>query len=177
MIESAHDATGLAVDNSPLLRIYSFIMRTACPPFFPALIICLCGLCAATPVHAGRYEAIAGPVDVRVIEVLDGDTFVADALIWPGQRVRVRVRIRGIDAPETQAGCEAEKTAAARAQRLLSDLLIRQPVRIRNIGGGKYFGRVLADVAAGDIGDVAALMLSRDAARAYKGGKRRTFCS
>ena len=104
---------------------------------------------------------------MRVIEVLDGDTFVADALIWPGQRVRVR--IRGIDAPETRAGCEAEKTAAARAQRLLSDLLIRQPVRIRNIGGGKYFGRVLADVAA--------LMLSRDAARAYKGGKRRTFCS
>jgi endonuclease YncB( thermonuclease family) len=50
------------------------------------------------PVTAAKK--LRGPVEAIVVKVIDGDTFVADAAVWPGQTVRVNIRIRGIDAPE-----------------------------------------------------------------------------
>ncbi len=125
---------------------------------------------------AGRADRVNGPVEVTVVKVLDGDTFVADAKIWPNQSVRVKVRIRGIDAPENRAKCASERNAAKSAERLLADLLHRKPVQITNIGGGKYYGRVLADVHTDTVRSIAALMLSRGAVRPYRGGKRYSHC-
>ena len=84
------------------------------------------------------------------MRVLDGDTFVADAAVWPGQTVRVNVRIRGIDAPEMKARCDGERIAAVRARDELALLLGKALVAISNIAGAKYYGRVLADVANAD---------------------------
>jgi endonuclease YncB( thermonuclease family) len=36
----------------------------------------------------------------EVLEVLDGDTFDARVHVWPGLDITIRVRLRGIDAPE-----------------------------------------------------------------------------
>jgi micrococcal nuclease len=49
--------------------------------------------------------------------VLDGDTFLADAELWPRQHLRIHVPLRGIDTPEKKAWCaaEREKVGAARA--------------------------------------------------------------
>lgn len=125
---------------------------------------------------AGAADLFPGPVEARVLRVIDGDTFVAEALVWPGHSVKVAVRIRGIDAPEMRSRCKAEKRAARRSRAVLSRLIGEGPVRITAIGGGKYYGRVLADVADGQGRPVAANMLRLGMAQPYHGGRREAFC-
>lgn len=125
---------------------------------------------------AAASGAVAGPVEARVLRLIDGDTFVAEAMVWPGHAVTVSVRIRGIDAPELRGRCEAERRAARRARAVLGRLLGAGPVTVRNIGGDKYYGRVLADVAAGREDDVAGAMLRLGMARAYRGKTRHQPC-
>jgi len=129
---------------------------------------------ASLPVAAA--ETFPGPVEARVLRVIDGDTFVAEALVWPGHSVRVAVRIRGIDAPEIRSRCPAEKKAARRSRAALSRLIGEGPVSISAIGGGKYYGRVLADVADARGHAVAVKMLRLGMARPYFGGRREAFC-
>ena len=119
---------------------------------------------------------LPGPVEARVVRVVDGDTFEADALVWPGHMVRVKVRIRGIDAPELRARCASEKQAALAAQETLTGLLLGEGIQVRNVGADKYFGRVVADVETGDGSDVATRLLAMNVARPYDGGKRVPSC-
>ncbi len=114
----------------------------------------------------------AGPVEAVVLDVLDGDTFLAEALVWPGHTVRVNVRIRGIDAPEMRARCEAERMAAERAREALRTLFGDGTVLISNIAGAKYYGRVLADVATKAGAPVGPLLLGEELVRPYDGGRR-----
>ena len=125
---------------------------------------------------AGAAKTFRGPVEASVVKVIDGDTFVADAAVWPGQTVRVSVRVRGIDAPEMKARCEAERIAAVRARNELAMLLGNEVVAISNIAGAKYYGRVLADVANAAGIQVGPLMIDRQLARAYGGGRRQAWC-
>lgn len=124
---------------------------------------------------AARPENFQGPVAASILRVLDGDTFEAEALVWPGQTVRVNVRIRGIDAPEMKSRCAAEHRAALKA-RMLLERLLGPRVSISNIGSAKYYGRVLADVETPDGVPVVAVMLANGLARPYQGGPRRTWC-
>ena len=125
---------------------------------------------------AGTADDFAGPVSAEVVKVLDGDTFLADVLIWPEQRLRVNIRIRGIDAPEMHARCDGERSAAEEARVALAALIAGRPVEISHIGGAKYYGRVLADVHAADGVGVAEALLSRKLVRPYDGGKRESWC-
>ncbi len=118
---------------------------------------------------------IAGPVEARVVRVLDGDTILADAFVWPGQVVRVSVRIRGIDAPEIRSRCEAEKERGIAARAALEEILHEGTLHLTAIGGDKYFGRVLADVHAAER-DLAEEMLRRGLVRPYGGGRREQAC-
>lgn len=139
----------------------------------PCLLLCA-GLALVVTANA-RESLMAGPVAADVVRVIDGDTFVADAHIWPGQTIRVSIRIRGIDAPELHSRCRRERAAARRSRKALDAMLAASPVEITNIGGGKYYGRVLADVAAGGR-PVAGVLLGRQLARAYHGGRRVRYC-
>ncbi len=139
----------------------------------PAGILAAWGL-GMVPALAG--QGFAGPVAARVVEVLDGDTFVADALVWPGQTIRVNIRIRGIDAPEMKSRCAGEHSAALEARDVLADLLQDGEVSISNIGSAKYYGRVLADVATRDGEDVGPILLDLGLARPYWGGRRAGWC-
>jgi endonuclease YncB( thermonuclease family) len=143
-------------------------------PLCIALFGTAVALAALTPVRAGG--GFRGPVEAIVLDVLDGDTFVADALVWPGQSVRVNVRIRGIDAPEMKSRCAAEHRAALRARDELARLIGEDSVSISNIGGAKYYGRVLADVETQDGVPVAEEMLGQSLVRAYTGGRRKSWC-
>ena len=142
----------------------------------PAAFTLLLGLvsCIAGTASAGenQWRSIAGPVTAEVIRIIDGDTIEVDAHPWPGHSVRVSVRLRGIDTPERRSRCADERTAALLARDELERLVTGFPtVELINVSGGKYFGRVLADIKAGSR-DIATAMLESGLARAYQGGKR-----
>lgn len=133
-------------------------------------------LAAVAPSPASAAKLFRGPVEAIVVEVLDGDTFLAEAVVWPGHTVRVNVRIRGIDAPEMKARCETERLAAERARDALASLFGEDPIAISNISGAKYYGRVLADVTTAQGQGVASILLGERLVRPYGGGRREAWC-
>jgi len=114
------------------------------------------------------------PVDV--IRTIDGDTFLARVRQREGRDRVVRVRLRGIDAPELKASCQEELDKAEAAARALRDLLGQGGVIITNLGPDKY-GRVLADVATRRTENVSAALLAGGFARSYNGGHRDGWCT
>lgn len=130
-------------------------------------------LCGGPPWAA---ETLPGPVRATVISVIDGDTVVVWADIWLGQKIRTRVRIAGIDAPELRAKCAREQALAEAARDKLVALINDGPVTLSEVHYGKYAGRVVARVAAASGGDVAAALIVAGLARAYDGGGRRGWC-
>jgi endonuclease YncB( thermonuclease family) len=145
------------------------LRRTAVPLFLLAALMTPCA-----PALAAKL--FHGPVEATVLDVLDGDTFLAEALVWPGHTVTVNVRIRGIDAPEMKARCEAERTAARKAREALAALFGDRRVAISNISGAKYYGRVLADVTTAGGQAVAPILLDENLVRPYAGGRREPWC-
>lgn len=142
--------------------------------FVAAALLVAIGLSLTSPVRAAKM--FHGPVEANVVDVIDGDTFLADALVWPGQSLRINIRIRGIDAPEMKSQCPTEHDAALRARDGLADILGAEPIQISNIAGAKYYGRVLADVVAANGKEVAGEMIMRSLVRPYGGGKRVGWC-
>jgi micrococcal nuclease len=140
------------------------------------IIIAALAMACLAVAPAAAAKMFRGPVEATVVEIIDGDTFLADAQVWPGHSVRVNIRIRGIDAPEMKARCEAERTAALRARDALALLVADKPVSISNIGGAKYYGRVLADVATPDGLAIGPILLGENLVRPYAGGKRAGWC-
>lgn len=122
----------------------------------------------------------AGHPDVRepvdVIRTIDGDTFLARIRQRDGRDLVVRVRLRGIDAPELKASCREELDKAEAAARALRNLLNQGGVTIANLGPDKY-GRVLADVATRWTANVSAALLAGGFARSYNGGHRDGWCA
>jgi micrococcal nuclease len=125
-------------------------------------------VCAAD----NQWRSIAGPVSAQIIRIIDGDTLEVDAHPWPGHAVRVSVRLRGIDTPERRSRCPGQRAAAQLARNELERLVSGvSTVELVNVAGGKYYGRVLADMKAGTH-DIASAMLASGLARPYQGGKR-----
>ena len=113
---------------------------------------------------------------VDVVRTIDGDTFLARVRQRNGRDLVVRVRLRGIDAPEMKASCQEELDKAEAAARALRDLLAQGGVTITNLGPDKY-GRVLADVATKRTANVSAALLAGGYARSYNGGHRDGWCA
>lgn len=134
-------------------------------------------LAVAPSAEAKSRKPFRGPVMASVVQVIDGDTFLADAHIWPGQSIRINIRIRGIDAPEMKSRCRGERAAALRARAALSGMIGEAAVSISNIGGAKYYGRVLADVETEAGEAIGTVLLDRRLVRPYAGGKRQGWCN
>ena len=143
-------------------------------PPLRAISVVLAAMPLTVPAFAG--EMVAGPVEARVVRVIDGDTFVAEAHVWPGHTITVSVRIRGVDAPELRSRCDVEKAAATQSRTALEEMIQGATVRIYNISGDKYFGRVLADVTTAEEHPLADDLLERALVRAYAGGRRDSYC-
>ncbi|WP_339759525.1 thermonuclease family protein [uncultured Hoeflea sp.] len=132
-----------------------------------------CGLVKAADAADRQWRNITGPVTAQIVRIIDGDTIEVDAHPWPGHAVRVSVRLRGIDTPERRSRCPGQRAAAQLARNELERLVSAVPtVELINVAGGKYYGRVLADMKAGSR-DIASAMLASGLARPYQGGKRR----
>ena len=100
--------------------------------------------------------------------MVDGDTFYFG---------RAKVRIAGIDAPETHpARCPSEARLGAAATHRLRDLLNGGDVSLSRIDRDEdVFGRKLRNVAVGGA-DVGAVLVSEGLARDYAGG-RKSWCA
>ena len=134
-----------------------------------ALLSSMGGTVVAAENH---WRSVAGPVTAEIVRIIDGDTLEVDAHPWPGHVVRVSVRLRGIDTPERRSSCPEQRAAAQLARNELERLVSGfSTVELINVAGGKYYGRVLADLTAGTR-DVASAMLASGLARPYQGGKR-----
>ena len=106
----------------------------------------------------------------------DGDTFEARVRIWPGMDVTTKVRLRTVDAPETQYRCDEERVKAQAARDALAAMLRQGSVTITNVQQDRYGGRVDADVATAGTPNVADALLARGLARPYDGGRRDSWC-
>ena len=137
-------------------------------PAFAALILLLSSAILPAAERSGLRAPVEGPVEAELISVIDGDTLLVEARPWPQHKVVVLVRIRGIDAPELKAGCESARRAAIRARKRLAGLA-QGRIRLSNISGDKYFGRVLATVSAGAIEDVGSSLLAAGLVSSYDG--------
>ncbi|MGJ8569090.1 MAG: thermonuclease family protein [Hoeflea sp.] len=139
---------------------------------FLVSLVVSCGLANTADAADHQWRSIAGPVSAQIVRIIDGDTLEVDAHPWPGHAVRVSVRLRGIDTPERRSRCPGQRAAASMARNELERLVSGvSTVELINVAGGKYYGRVLADMKAG-ARDVASAMLASGHARPYQGGKR-----
>jgi len=143
------------------------ILRSVVPTLLMLLPMAASTLARDNPVR----NTIRGPVEAELISVIDGDTLLVNARPWPQHTIAVLVRIRGIDAPEMKSKCQASRRAAERARDALSYFATGR-IRLTNISGDKYFGRIVADVTTEADTDVGAAMIGSGLARIYDGGRK-----
>ncbi|MEO0546511.1 MAG: thermonuclease family protein [Pseudomonadota bacterium] len=136
---------------------------------------------AAPTNHVDHREILAGPVTATVLRVRDGDSIDVLAHIWPGQRIAVSVRLRNIDAPELRAQCEKERLIAQAAKRHLTSLIIQTDpnptITLYGIGGGKYFGRILANALSNNGIGIGQNMIKSGLAVPYRQRKNQNWCA
>lgn len=98
--------------------------------------------------RAKGAEALPGPILAAVTEVVDGDTVWVKARIWIGQDVTTKVRLAGIDAPETgrRAKCAAEIAKGEEARAYLQALIGGRDVSLFEVAADKFGNRVDARI-------------------------------
>ncbi len=101
-------------------------------------------------------------------------TFTADAIPWPGITIRTSVRVDGVDTPEIRGECQAEKDMAIEA-REFAEAALGESVLLADVRQGKYAGRVVARVLAGEQ-DLATMLVEAGLGRVYHGGTREGWC-
>jgi micrococcal nuclease len=123
---------------------------------------------AAWQRRAGAMDAASGGTTVRGqrLYVIDGDTFDLN-----GERIRVA----GIDAPETHpARCPREAALGTAATQKLAELLRGRPLWISGLKTD-HWGRAVAVVRVNGQ-DVADAMIGSGLARNYDGKQRQGWC-
>ncbi|MEZ5926549.1 MAG: thermonuclease family protein [Hyphomicrobiaceae bacterium] len=139
---------------------------------------------------ASAGEHPPGCFSMLLVNVIDGDTVYGYVdTSDPEVAIRVKLRIVGIDTPETggRAQCAAERSKAAEAKLFLERQLeeglarpVRGLARACNIASDKYGGRRLGKLEVYNNHrwvDLGALMISKGLAFPYDGGKRgRSWC-
>jgi micrococcal nuclease len=129
-------------------------------------------LAASTP----SSERIPGPIPAALIHVVDGDTLLVTARIWPGHRVDTRVRLLGVDAPELKSSCAEEREQARAARDWLRHASEGRALFLRDVHYDKYGGRMLARVENDAGEDFGPALLKQGLARRYAGGHRAPWC-
>lgn len=129
----------------------------------------------ATEIPRATPRLLPGPYPANILRVIDGDTFVARVVIWLDQQIEVRVRLRGIDAPELKAACPREAELAQAARQMLAEALAAGVAELREVSLDRYGGRVVARAFNTD-GDIGNRLVDAGLARAYAGKKRKSWC-
>ena len=106
-----------------------------------------------------------------LIRVIDGDTI--DVNIDLGFNIwhKGRIRMAGIDSPESRTRNKEEKVLGLAAKSRLKELLKKKKLSINCTKEKGKFGRILADVLANDI-NINKQLMDEGHARPYQGGKK-----
>jgi len=112
----------------------------------------------------------------KVISVYDGDTIRVDIDSFPdiiGKNIRIR--LKGIDAPEIKGKCQKEIDLAIMARDYLRNAINQSSrIELRNIERGKYF-RIVGELYI-DGENISNNLFKRKLAYYYNGGKKRSWC-
>ena len=103
--------------------------------------------------------------------IVDGDTF--DCILDLGFDVKLhkqRVRLAGIDTPESRTRDLAEKKLGLAAKERLKELCVGK-IKIKSLGKGKY-GRILGIPYTEDGKDICQTLIEEGHAVVYDGGKK-----
>ena len=103
--------------------------------------------------------------------IVDGDTF--DCILDLGFDVKLhkqRVRLAGIDTPESRTRDLAEKKLGLAAKERLKELCAGS-FKVKSLGKGKY-GRILGIPYTEDGEDICQILINEVHAVAYDGGKK-----
>ena len=103
--------------------------------------------------------------------IVDGDTF--DCCLDLGFDVKLhkqRVRLAGIDTPESRTSDKEEKVYGLAAKARLKELCDGN-IKVKSLGKGKY-GRILGIPYTADGKDICQLLIDEGHAVAYDGGKK-----
>jgi len=107
----------------------------------------------------------------KVTRVVDGDTI--DVSVDLGFNIwhQARIRMAGIDSPESRTRRKAEKVLGLAAKARLKELLKGQKVSIQCTKEKGKFGRILADVVVNNK-SINQQLVEEGHARKYIGGKK-----
>tara|TARA_R110001583_G_scaffold46820_5_gene146701 strand:- start:987 stop:1379 length:393 start_codon:yes stop_codon:yes gene_type:complete len=103
--------------------------------------------------------------------IIDGDTF--DCILDLGFDVKLhkqRVRLHGIDTPESRTRDLAEKKLGLAAKERLKELCVGK-FKIKSLGKGKY-GRILGIPYTEDGADICQILIDEGHAVEYHGGTK-----
>ena len=128
----------------------------------------------AAALAAAPLSAQGADYDWPLVRVIDGDTVLVDASAdMPPELAALRVRLRGVDAPEigARAGCGAERELGAKAKALAEAALTGISVTVRNPEWGRWGGRVIADLILPAEEPLAESLLLAELARPWAGGE------
>ena len=126
---------------------------------------------------AKKYETIKGPIAVKLIRVIDGDTAIFQ-LYFFNNSIESSVRFKGFDTPELKGKCKKEIIYANKAKYKLTKLLnTAQKITLTNLTKQPYDTRIIADAFV-DGKSVKKIMLndSNILAKKYKRGFKINWC-
>ena len=111
----------------------------------------------------------------KIVKIIDGDTVDVDIDLGFGVWLhKERIRLYGIDTPESRTRNLAEKALGLKAKQLLTDLL-GDKFFISSLGEGKSrgkYGRILGTPYTADGQDICQLLVDSGLAVYYDGGKK-----
>ena len=112
----------------------------------------------------------------KVISIYDGDTLRVNIDSFPDiVGKNIRIRIKGIDAPEIKGKCQKEIDLAVMARDYLRNAINKSnQIELRNIERGKYF-RIVGELYI-DGENISNNLIKRKLAYHYNGGGR-SWCN
>jgi len=112
----------------------------------------------------------------KVISIYDGDTLRVNIDSFPDiVGKNIRIRIKGIDAPEIKGKCQKEINLAIIARDYLRNAINKSnQIELRNIERGKYF-RIVGELYI-DGENISKGLIKEKLAYIYQGGKKRSWC-
>lgn len=135
-----------------------------------ALRVAIAALAALLAASCGASAA-----SCKRITATDGDT--AEVAISGGPFTGIRMRLLGIDTPETNSACNAERVKAYEARAKLIQLTTPCATPTTELDFDQY-GRLLGYLRTRDGQDIGRLMVDAGLARAHTGsGARKPWCN